>query len=104
MNDILNGIVKLLQEAGFWARFLAGVGVWYLLALAVAHLIFSGGKDGERAAITGAWVAVFIVTVGAVCAAIFLWSSVPMAIALGLLVFLIPVIITVALGRRAVRG
>ena len=104
MNEILDGISKLLQEAGFWARLIGGLAVWYLIALVLAHAIFERSKNGEGAVMAGAWASVFIVTLVAVCLAIFVWSSVPMAIALGVLVFLIPVIITVALTRASARG
>ena len=76
-------------------------GFWYLIALAAAHLLFGRGSEATDAAVNGMWISLVLITVVAVVLGLYYWLSLPVAVSLGVLAFMIPLIVTLALASRA---
>lgn len=104
MGELWGGIQPLLTDTWFYLRVLGGVVLWYLLAWAIANIAFGSGRGPVEAAVLGAWAGVAIATALAVLLALYVWSSAPLAVALGLLVFVVPLVLTLALTRSAQAG
>jgi hypothetical protein len=101
MPEIFNQVLSVFQDTGFYLRMLGGLLLWYILAVGLAHLLFGSGQEAVRATVLGSWLSIVLVTVAAVLASLYLWSSAPLAIALGLMCFIVPVAITLLLSRNA---
>jgi hypothetical protein len=97
--EFLNNVLAVFRDGMFYVRMLGGVVLWYLLALGLAHLLFGSGQEAVRSAILGSWLSILLVTVAAVLLSLYLWSSTPLAIALGLMCFVVPVAVTLLLSR-----
>jgi hypothetical protein len=101
LGNVFGGIPPLLSAWTFWTPALAGLLLWYGVAVGVAHLGMGSGRDAVDAAVLGAWVSIFIVIVGAILWSIFLQSSVSLAVALGVFLFVIPAVLTLVLNRSS---
>lgn len=72
--DMFDQITPLYTQPGFWLRLLGMVLLWYVLALAFAHLFFGAGREAVASAKGAMWLALGIVLVVLGLSAWFWWS------------------------------
>lgn len=101
MEELWFGIQPLVSDLSFYLRVLGAVALWYVLAYAIAHLTFGGGREAVSAAVLGSWLSMVVVTAAAAFAGYYLWASLSMAVALGVLVFVVLLLLSFALTRGA---
>ncbi len=99
LSSVFGGIPPLLSAWTFWAPALAGLVLWYGVAVGVAHLSMGLGREAVDAAVLGAWVSIFVLIVGAILWSVFLQASWSLAIALGIFLFVIPAVLTLVLSQ-----
>lgn len=100
-SSVFAGIPPLLGAWSFWTPALAGLFLWYGIAVAIAHIGVGSGREPVESAVMGAWASIFIVIVGAVIWSILLRSSLSLAVALGVFLLIVPAGLTLALNRGA---
>lgn len=100
-SSVMNGIPPLLSVWKFWTPALAGLVLWYAVAVGIAHLSVGSGREPVESAVLGAWISVFMVVIGAILWSIFLQSSASLAVALGVFLLVIPIVLTLVLNRSS---
>lgn len=100
MNELWHQIVPLFTDTLFYVRVMVGVLIWYLLTIALSHLVFDrGGREGIDAIMLASWLAVLLVMISGALLGYFIWSSLALAVSLGVFLFVLPVLLILLLGR-----
>jgi|GEM_PF-6261382 len=100
MEELWSQITVLLRDWVFYARVISGVLIWYVVSVALSHFVFDrGGREGVEATILACWVSLFLVLVTGVLLGLYVWSSLALAVSLGVFLFVLPVLLTLLLGR-----
>lgn len=96
--ELMNSVAGLFSDGVFYARIAAGLVIWYLLAVGLAHLFFGRGNlEATDAAMQGAFFALGVVVVAAALLGFYVWGSVALAVGLGLMLLVLPLLLTLGL-------
>ena len=102
--DLLNSVLGLFSDSLFYARLAVGLLLWYLVAVAFAHLFFGrGSMEVTDAAVTGAFFAMGLVAIAAALLGFYVWGSVTLAVGLGVTMLVLPFVLTLGLRQLGKR-
>ena len=101
---LVNDVLALFRDGAFYAKLAIGLVVWYVLAIGLSHLLFDRtGREPVEATAQGAMLAMFLMAVAAGLLSFYVWGSLALAIGLGLLLIVMPLVLTVGLRQLGSR-